>query len=121
MKYCQYAILAQGDDIPQLLGKKWRDSRFLYAHLKIFKVASILCFMSIQIPIPKVSFYTPLALPTTKILSYLYMYDYTSKPPSPLPTVSNQNYIHDVLCIKPICITYQLLDIRRGINRIRAD
>lgn len=59
MKYCQYAILAQGDDIPQLLGKKWRDSRFLYAHLKIFKVASILCFMSIQIPIPKVSFYTP--------------------------------------------------------------
>lgn len=107
MKNYQYALFSQGDDIPQLLEK-------------IFKVASILCFMSIQIPIPKVSFYTPLALPTTKILSYLYMYDYTSKPPSSLPTVSN-HYIHDVLCIKPICITYQLLDIRRGINMIRAD
>lgn len=59
MKNYQYALFSQGDDIPQLLEK-------------IFKVASILCFMSIQIPIPKVSFYTPLALPTTKILSYLY-------------------------------------------------
>lgn len=72
MKNYQYALFSQGDDIQQLLEK-------------IFKVASILCFMSIQIPIPKVSFYTPLALPTTKILSYLYMYDYTSKPPLPPP------------------------------------
>lgn len=46
MKNYQYALFSQGDDIPQLLEK-------------IFKVASILCFMSIQIPIPKVSFYTP--------------------------------------------------------------
>lgn len=81
-----YAILSQGDEIPLLSeendGGGTRDSYML-----IFKVASILCF--IQIPISKVSLNTPPPPPTTKILSYVNMYDYTSKS----PTVSNKNYI----------------------------
>lgn len=112
-----YAIVSQGDEIPPL-SEENDGGGTRASYMLIFKVASILCCMSIQIPIPEVSLNTPPPPPTTKILSYVNMYDYTSKS----PTVSNKNYIQIyVLCIKSICITYQLLDTRRGINRINAD
>lgn len=112
-----YAIVSQGDGIPPL-SEENDGGGTRASYMLIFKVASILCCMFIQIPIPKVSFNTPHSLSTTKILSYVNMYDYTSKS----PTVSNKNNIQTyVLCIKSICITYQLLDTRRGINRINAD
>lgn len=113
-----YAIVSQGDEIPPL-SEENDGGGTRASYMLIFKVASILCCMSIQIPIPEVSLNTPPpSFPTTKILSYVNMYDYTSKS----PTVSNKNYIQTyVLCIKSICITYQLLDTRRGINRINAD
>lgn len=86
-----YAILSQGDEIP-LLSEENDGGGTRASYMLIFKVASILCCMFIQIPIPKVSFNTPPpphSLSTTKILSYVNMYDYTSKS----PTVSNKNYI----------------------------
>lgn len=112
-----YAIVSQGDEIPPL-SEENDGGGTRASYMLIFKVASILCCMFKQIPIPKVSFNTPHSLSTTKILSYVNMYDYTSKS----PTVSNKNNIQTyVLCIKSICITYQLLDTQRGINRINAD
>lgn len=83
-----YAILSQGDEIP-LLSEENDGGGTRASYMLIFKVASILCCMSIQIPISKVSLNTPPPPPTTKILSYVNMYDYTSKS----PTVSNKNYI----------------------------
>lgn len=88
MCYIWNAIVSQGDEIPPL-SEENDGGGTRASYMLIFKVASILCCMSIQIPISKVSLNTPPPPPTTKILSYVNMYDYTSKS----PTVSNKNYI----------------------------
>lgn len=58
-----YAILSQGDEIP-LLSEENDGGGTRASYMLIFKVASILCCMFIQIPIPKVSFNTPPPTPS---------------------------------------------------------
>lgn len=53
-----YAIVSQGDEIPPL-SEENDGGGTRASYMLIFKVASILCCMSIQIPIPEVSLNTP--------------------------------------------------------------
>lgn len=70
MCYIWNAIVSQGDEIPPL-SEENDGGGTCASYVLIFKVASILCCMSIQIPIPEVSLNTPPppSFPTTKILS----------------------------------------------------
>lgn len=60
-----YAIVSQGDEIPPL-SEENDGGGTRASYMLIFKVASILCCMSIQIPIPEVSLNTPPLLPNNQ-------------------------------------------------------